>query len=123
MYDRKTWIVVVACSILLAVNLYYQQKDRVLFEQHKKEQAVLQAAEEAKKKAAAPQTPTPESEKPALVEMPPPVQDVEQLATLETSEAIFVFTNIGGGLKYAELKNQSPGIEGPVRLNRHGSHP
>ncbi|WP_367874947.1 membrane protein insertase YidC [Luteolibacter sp. Populi] len=122
MYDRKTWIVVVACSVLLAVNLYYQQKTRVLVEQDKKERAELIAAEEAKKKAEAPKTP--EAEKLAeLVEMPPPVQDVETLATLETSEAIFVFTNIGGGLKYAEIKNQSPGIEGPVRLNRHGSHP
>lgn len=125
MYDRKTWIVVVACSLLLAVNLYFQNKNSAALEQDRKERAAL---EEAARKASAPQggTTTPaEGSQPAgggLVEAAPPVQDVEQLITLETSETKFVFTNIGGGLKYAELKNQHSGAEGPVQLNRHGKH-
>jgi YidC/Oxa1 family membrane protein insertase len=118
MYDRKTWIVVTVCSLLLAVNIYYQQQNtRILQEQKQRE-----AAEMAAKTPAGPaETP---AEKPgSLVEVEPPAQVVEVESRLETSEAVFVFTNIGGGLKYAELKSQSPGIEGPVRLNRHGNHP
>ncbi len=118
MYDRKTWIVVIVCSILLAVNIFYQQKNAALLQEQKQR---AQAAEAAKGPAA------PAEEAPAkpgtLVETEPPAQLVEVETRLETSETIFVFTNIGGGLKYAELKSQNPGIEGAVRLNRHGSHP
>jgi YidC/Oxa1 family membrane protein insertase len=120
MYDRKTWIVVTVCSLLLAVNIYYQQQNtRIRQEQEQKQR---EAAEMAAKTPAGPaETP---AEKPgSLVEVEPPAQVVEVESRLETSEAVFVFTNIGGGLKYAELKSQSPGIEGPVRLNRHGNHP
>ena len=118
MYDRKTWIVVTVCSILLAVNLFYQQKNARILQEQKQREAAVEAA-----KAPA-QRVEPASDKPGtLTEVEPPVQEVEVESKLETSEAIFVFTNVGGGLKYVELKNQSPGIEGPVRLNRHGNHP
>ncbi|WP_035607187.1 membrane protein insertase YidC [Haloferula sp. BvORR071] len=125
MYDRKTWIVVIACSILLATNIYFQNKNKVLVEQDNKARA---AAEESAKKAADAakgQAPGPDGQPapvPGLVEAPPPVEVVEQTVTLETSEAKFVFTSIGGGMKYSELKNQTPGVEGPVQLNRHGSN-
>jgi YidC/Oxa1 family membrane protein insertase len=118
MYDRKTWIVVTVCSLLLAVNIFYQQKNARILQEQKQREAAAQAAMAPAKPA------EPASDKPGtLTEVEPPVQEVEVVTKLETSEAIFVFTNIGGGLKYAELKNQSPGIEGPVRLNRHGNHP
>lgn len=130
MYDRKTWIVVIACSILLAVNIYYQNKNRTFLEQQ--ELKNKQAVEEAQK-ASAPQggtttpgAPATNGEKPpaqgGLEQVEPPVQVVEQNYTLETSETKFVFTNVGGGLRYAELKNKTLGAEGPVQLNRHGLH-
>jgi YidC/Oxa1 family membrane protein insertase len=125
MYDRKTWIVVTVCSILLAVNIFYQQKNaRILQEQKQRDAAAEAARNPAKPAETGSAAEIPDASKPgSLVEVEPPVQMVEVETKLETSEAVFVFTSIGGGLKYAELKNQNPGIEGPVRLNRHGSHP
>lgn len=119
MYDRKTWIVVIACSILLAVNITLQQKNaKAIAEQKKREtpEQTAPAAVAAKPEAA--------EEKPgALVEAASPTEQVEQFETLETPEAIFTFTSIGGGLKHAEFKNQKNGTEGPVRMNRHGTSP
>ncbi len=119
MYDRKTWIVVIACSILLAVNITLQQKNaRAIAEQKKKETpAQVTPGTDQAKPAAAPDKPG------SLVEAPPAEEVVEQFAKLETPEVVFTFTSIGGGLKHAEFKNQKHGTEGPVRLNRHGSSP
>lgn len=122
MYDRKTWIVVIACSILLAINITLQQKNaRALAEQKKLEtpEQTVPAPDGSK-----PEGSEPADDKPgALVEAEPTTQVVEQFATLETPETIFTFTSIGGGLKHAEFKNQKHGVEGPVRMNRHGTSP
>jgi YidC/Oxa1 family membrane protein insertase len=122
MYDRKTWIVVIACSILLAVNINLQQKNaRAVAEQKQRETPVESTpADPAAAPAAAPGA---EVRTGSLATEEPPSQLVEQVETLETAETVFTFTSIGGGLKHAEFKNQKPGAEGPVRLNRHGSSP
>lgn len=119
MYDRKTWIVVIACSLLLAVNLHFSSKNaKLAAEQKRAEAAKIEAAKPAETPAA------PADAKPgSLVEAEPQPSEVEQLVKLETSEAVFTFTSIGGGLKTAEFKNQTHGLEGPVTLNRHGSSP
>lgn len=120
MYDRKTWIVVIACSLLLAVNIHLQQKNaRAIAEQKQRETPAqaTPAADPAKPAATTPDKPG------SLVETQPPDEIVEQFAKLETPEVVFTFTSIGGGLKHAEFKNQKHGVEGPVRLNRHGSSP
>ena len=123
MYDRKTWIVVIACALLLATNVFYQSKNaQVLAEQKRAE-----AAEQAKKAAENPATPAADgaavtSDKPgSLVEAEPQPEVAEVLVTLETDQTTFTFTSLGGGLKYAEFKDQKPGLEGPVRVNRHGT--
>jgi len=119
MYDRKTWIVVVACSILLAVNIHFQQKNRLLEAEQQRAKAQQVASQPA-----VPVTPDGAAAAPkpgTLTEVEPPVQTVEQLTTLETPETTFTFTTVGGGLKYSEFRNQTPGVEGPVRINRHGS--
>ncbi|HEY1123396.1 MAG TPA: membrane protein insertase YidC, partial [Haloferula sp.] len=126
MYDRKTWIVVVACSILLAANVFYSQKSAQQLAEQKRQEA---AEEAARKPAETPAAPAPAAEGAAtpgdtpgsLVEAEPQGQMVEETATLETDQTVFTFTNYGGGLKYAEFKDQKPGMEGPVRLNRHGN--
>ena len=125
MYDRKTWIVVIACSILLAVNITLQQKNaRELAEQKKREAPAetVPAIAGAPSTAAAPAAAT-DARPGSLVVEEPAAQLVEQLETLETEETVFTFTSIGGGLKHAEFKKQKSGAEGPVRVNRHGSSP
>jgi YidC/Oxa1 family membrane protein insertase len=104
MYDKKTWVVVSLCSVLLAYLFFdSQQKARIAFEEKQKQESFLRQAEEAKR-AAAPATTAstdpiaPADEVPAVVE--------EKTITLETSEVSFVLTNIGGGIKYAALKNE-----------------
>lgn len=119
MYDRKTWIVVVLCSVLLAVNLYFNSKNQAAIQAQKQKEAAELAASQ-------PPATTPEGkaeETGSMVEVDPPEQVAEVLATLETPETIFTFTSIGGGLKTAQLKNQTNGLLGPVTLNRHGSSP
>ena len=128
MYDRKTWIVVIACSLLLAVNIFFQQKNARLLADQKREQAAKEAAAKPAETSAAPAAPAPAETTPgdkpgSLVEAEPQTQMVEQLVKMETSEAIYTFSSIGGGLKIAEFKNQTPGLEGPVQLNRHGTSP
>ncbi|WP_193210743.1 membrane protein insertase YidC [Luteolibacter marinus] len=109
MYDRKTWIVVIACSILLAVNVYFTPK---------KPPAPVGKDEVAESSGTPPET----GDKPGSLKVEEPdTQVVEVTSKLETSEAIFTFTNIGGGLKTAEMKGAKPGAEGPVQLNRHGA--
>jgi YidC/Oxa1 family membrane protein insertase len=119
MYDRKTWIVVIACSILLAVNIVYQQKNAKALAEQKKRETPEQVAPVPGTTPAA----TGEDKPGSLVAVEPPSQVIEQFVKLETSETVFTFTTVGGGLKHAEFKNQKPGAEGPVRINRHGSSP
>lgn len=123
MYDRKTWIVVIACSILLAINITLQQKNAKAIAEQKKLETPEQTvpAPDASKPAGT--APAGDDKPGALVEAEPTSQVVEQFAKLETPEMIFTFTSIGGGLKHAEFKNQTHGAEGPVRLNRHGVSP
>jgi len=139
MYDRKTWIVVCICSALLAANIYYsnqrQQAKRAQIAAEQAAAAEKQAAEnppEAPKPAdgdkasdgakTAESAPKPDvsGEKPAS---PAPPTAKEVLATIETDDAKFVFTNIGGGVKMAEMKKQFEvgSKDKPVRINRFGS--
>jgi YidC/Oxa1 family membrane protein insertase len=130
MYDRKTWIVVCICSALLAANIYYSNQRQ----QAKRAQAAAEQAAAAEKQAAekpadtdaagkpAEPAPKPEasSEKPAK---PTPPAAKEVLSTIETGDAKFVFTNIGGGVKEASMKRQFEvhSTEKPVRINRFGT--
>src|SRR5690606_9626781 len=64
-------------------------------------------------------------ETPALtVEAPPPPTE-EEFFTLESDKVVFTFTNIGGGIKHAEFKDEfevgSKTIR--VRKNRFGRGP
>ncbi len=118
MYDRKTWIVVIICSVLLAVNLHYGQKNaKALQEEQRLRAAAEQAAAPAEGTETAPAKPG------ILEEVEPEPQTVEELVELQTEETVFTFTSVGGGLKEARLKNQADGLLGAVTLNRHGSSP
>ena len=107
MYDRKTWIVVIACTILLGLNIYFTPKP------------VPKTAPPATESSENGGVSTPEEKPGVLTETPiePPVESAT--VTLETEDTIFTLTSLGGGVKTAELKNQKSVIDpdGHVILN------
>jgi len=114
MYDRKTWIVVIACSVLLGVNVYYSKKSQ--------QELALQNPPAA----TAPASPSGTAAGEALKVEPAPAEIAEQEYSLETDQVRYTFTNLGGGLKVAEFKNQY-GVgsrkDEHVRVNRFGGAP
>jgi len=109
MYDRKTWIVLALCGVLIALNLHFAPKKIPPAKSPAAEQQVTEAA----------------SDKPAglSVETPPP-PTAEEFVVLENDKVAFTLSNIGGGIKYAELKEQkNVGKSSKVRINRHGAGP
>ncbi|HSP41309.1 MAG TPA: hypothetical protein VLO11_00420, partial [Luteolibacter sp.] len=119
MYDRKTWIVLIACSALLVTNLYFSaQNQKARNEALKREQKLAET--KAVKEQAAEVT----TEAELTVEPPPPSTE-EELVVLANDRVEYTLTNIGGGIKYAEFKNEfevgSKTVR--VRANRFGNGP
>ncbi len=108
MYDRKTWVVLALCGGLLAVNFYFKPTPPA------EPPAVIQTTDK----------PTDTSHADLTVEPPPPPTE-EQTVKLESSEVIFTLTNMGGGIKYADLKNQFKvgSNTDHVQINQRGSGP
>ncbi|MEK6230529.1 MAG: membrane protein insertase YidC [Luteolibacter sp.] len=114
MYDRKTWIVLALCGVLIALNLHFGSKNRPPAETAAPapEQGQLETPAEIAEPSAG-----------LSVETPPPPAE-EELVVLENDKVAFTFSNIGGGIKFAEFKNQkNVGEKSKVRINRHGSSP
>ena len=110
MYDRKTWIVLALCGTLIALNLHFAAKNRPPVEPK-----APAAAEQAETTGEAPVG--------LSVETPPP-PTAEEFVVLENENVAFTLSNIGGGIKFAELKNQkNVGETSNVRLNLHGAGP
>ena len=114
MYDRKTWIVVIACTVLLGLNIYFTPKPDPKAVEEKKES--VEGASEASSTGEAPGVLT---EKP----IEPPVES--KTVTLETPDTIFTLTTLGGGVKTAELIHQKSIVdaEAHVTLNEGESSP
>ena len=114
MYDRKTWIVVIACTVLLGLNIYFTPKADPKAVEDKKES--VEGASEASSTGEAPGVLT---EKP----IEPPVES--KTVTLETPDTIFTLTTLGGGVKTAELIHQKSIVdaEAHVTLNEGESSP
>jgi len=116
MYDRKTWVIVALCGALIATNIYFQQQDaKKLADQKKWEEAATKAA------TPAPVDPVAQGEPVLAAETPPPPTE-EQLIKLETGKVIFTLTNVGGGVKFAECKDEFEvgNTTIPVKMNRFG---
>lgn len=111
MYDRKTWIVLALCGTLIALNLHFASKQKPpLSEKTPSEESV--AGENI-----APETAG------LTVETPPPPTS-EEIIVLENEKVSFALSTLGGGIKYAELKNQKNVNETSlVRINRDGGGP
>ncbi|MGE9270305.1 MAG: hypothetical protein ACQKBU_05825, partial [Verrucomicrobiales bacterium] len=119
MYDRKTWIVVIICAVLIAVNYY-------IGSQNAKELAEYKAAHRQEEKGSTPSSV--DGEEPGVLESRPPAKEdilEERTVQLETEETVFVLTSIGGGVKTAELLHQQV-VDAPeqhVILNSGDLHP
>jgi YidC/Oxa1 family membrane protein insertase len=118
MYDRKTWFVVIACSVVLGLNVYYSS-------QNAKEMAERQKASPTAVAAPANTGDAPASSTAELTVQPVAPPQEEKLVTLETSKVEFTLSTIGGGIKYADLKEQfEVGSETQrIRLNAKGKGP
>ncbi|MFT4177037.1 MAG: membrane protein insertase YidC [Luteolibacter sp.] len=113
MYDRKTWIVLAACAALISANIYYSGQNA--------KNVARQAQEQPSASVEAAPLPA-DSPGPSRLEVDtPPPSTEEQLVTLETDKVIFTFTNLGGGIKSAQMKDQTNVDENSfVTLNRFG---
>ena len=119
MYDRKTWIVLILCGGLLALNFYYASQN----EKAKREQQQVEQAQ--KNERAALDLPLPrETTAELTVETPPPSTE-EELVELSNDKVVFTLTNLGGGIKYADFRNEfEVGDKSTrVRVNRFGGGP
>lgn len=119
MYDRKTWVVLILCGGLLAANVYYSSKNAAA-------ERVRQEAEQKNAAAASAVLPAdPAAGAPALTVDTPPPPTEESAVTLQNDKVIFTLTNIGGGIKYAEFKDQHKvGSKSElVQINRFGAGP
>ncbi len=116
MYDRKTWIILAICGVLIALNIHFSAKNQA--EQREREakakaERIASGIEEIEESTADPVAGL-------TVETPPP-PTTEELFTLETDKAVFTLSTLGGGVKYVELKDQrNIGEDSLVRLNRKG---
>lgn len=115
MYDRKTWIILALCGGMLAANLYFASKNPPPPAQTTQAPTSV----ESTSGAGAAEQPGELS-----VEAPPPPTE-EETVTLESKDVIFTLSNIGGGIKYAEFKNEFEvgSKSAMVRANRFGSGP
>lgn len=113
MYDRKTWVVLAICGALIALNIYFSA-------QNKPAPVPLSAIPEvAISELGEPSEPTG-----LTVETPQPNAS-EEFIILENDEVAFTLTNIGAGIKYAEMKQQQNVTDQTtnVRINNKGSGP
>ncbi len=112
--DRKGWIVIITCILLMGVNFYYMQENQKLV-------AAQRTAEEAKKKAEAPQeaaAATPEAAKPTAQVAAAVPSTPEQRHTLKTETVSYELSTKGGGIARAIL-----GATDHITLNEHALEP
>ncbi|MCX6873447.1 MAG: membrane protein insertase YidC [Verrucomicrobia bacterium] len=124
MYDRKTWIVLAVCGTLLAIGLQQSNKnaqDKIRQEQARQE--ALRKDQPAQPPAPAENPVAPVS--PGLTVDPPPPPTEEEFVILATDKVVFTFSNIGGGVKYADFKTefQVGKHQEFVRVNERGGGP
>ncbi|MEM1082926.1 MAG: membrane protein insertase YidC [Verrucomicrobiota bacterium] len=110
MYDRKTWIVVITCCLLLAYGMYDSTKRA---QEAAKNRPPAESVENSNEEGEVPDA----AETPGRMEEIPPKVPVEtKTVTLETDETVFTLTSLGGGVKTAELKSQKSVVDPERRV-------
>ena len=133
--DRKGIIGLLICGLLFAAHIYYSNElSKVKVAEQKAEQEAKKLAAEEEAKNAPPTVVDPESGEVVAAPAIAAAEDApEEEIRLETDKVVFILTNKGGGIKYAEFKDQNAVLlrdakkkgmtveeAGKVRLNRFG---
>ncbi len=115
MYDRKTWIILALCGILIALNMHFAAQNEAYKRANQPVPAETAETGSSEERA--------DGEVGLSVETPPPPTSEEQIV-LENAKVAFTLSNIGGGIKFAELKEQKNVAEtSNVRINGKGPGP
>jgi YidC/Oxa1 family membrane protein insertase len=119
MYDRTTWIVLALCGALLVANLHFSAQNQKARTEESQRQRELSEKNAVREQSAAVTTGA------DLTIEPPPPSAEEELVVLANDRVEFTLTNIGGGIKFAEFKNEFDvgSKTSRVRANRFGSGP
>jgi YidC/Oxa1 family membrane protein insertase len=127
MYDKKTWVVITLCSLIIGYSFYDSSKKAGILAEQRAEQARIEAfnkkaTDEAQAKVAAE---NPAAAVEAEKATPAPVVVAENIIALDTTEVSFVLTNKGGGVKHAVLKNEYEigDKKIPIHINQGGANP
>lgn len=114
--DRKSWIVVTLCVILMGVNWHYMQENQKLQQaetaRKKQEEVAKKAAQTAEAKTAAAAPATGATAAPAAAELP------EEKHSLKVGTVTFELSSKGGGISRAVLAGTDM-----VTLNKNGLEP
>lgn len=119
MYDRKSWIVLILCSGLLATGMYFSNLEANAKKAAEENKQFINAAAAAQ--AALPALPK-ESTAELTVQTPPPSTE-RQTVSLENNLVSYTLTNIGGGIECADFKKEH-NVGDPnslVKINRFGA--
>lgn len=116
--DRKAWIVVSLCGVLLIVNLWFGAQNAELQKQQEAEKAAQEAAQIEALDPAAPSAGLSADDRPSLVQVD------EKTTTIDTPEAVFELSSLGGGVVSTTFKNEKSvyDLEQQVRMNDLGRH-
>ena len=132
--DRKAWIVIALCCLGLYLNLNFSRKNAEAVREQEREALVEKEAAQRKEggspAATAPATGegvtagSERTEEEAKVPETDPVLE-EKTFKLSSGDAVFTFTNFGGGIKRAEMSGQFAvqDKENLVSLNESESEP
>ena len=117
MYDRKTWIILAICGVLIALNMHYSAKNA----EYKR---ANQPPAEAPADSFLAEAGNAEAPQGGLVVETPPPPTSEETIVLENDKVAFTLSNIGGGIKYADLKKYANVAEtSRVRINKNSPGP
>lgn len=123
--DRTSWIGVIVCLCLLFTWGWWNAKETAKQLEAQREQAAQEALNPPKEVAEAAATPNKAAgaETTPADDAPGAVPEVTHL--LENELVKFHLTNVGAGIKIAELKDQARQLEGGefVTINENASHP
>ena len=105
--DRKAWIVVIICSILLAYNFHVSSENNKILRERQAQEAGQKRAAQAAEDPETPASLDASTENSGLV-VTPPVEAVgsDELHLIETDETIFELSSLEGGIKEATFKNE-----------------